>query len=68
MGGAYCCKYKEKDPHDKNYGTPVLLSGDLLVNSYKKKENYIIKIQALTRGFLLRKIIRLSKEMVEAKP
>ena len=79
MGNSqYCCNYKEKDLHDKDYSEPLTIDKGpayhekvrlkKLIDKTRRHETKIIKLQALFRGFMQRKVYRLAHDYIEPKP
>jgi len=74
MGNSpYCCSYSPKDPNAKDYGNPNIGGkfGDRPADSAfmqyknasevaKKHEAQLIKLQAVMRGYLQRKVNKLA--------
>ena len=63
-----CCNYKDQDPHAQDFKDKSIMKlgkyEDLMKLAAKNKKN-IIKIQAIARGFLVRKK---NRDFTDAKP
>jgi hypothetical protein len=74
-----CCSYQPKDQHAQNYDDPkgIKKNGAAADNANdkfkdamaiaKKNEKKILKLQAVVRGFLQRKVNKLLKDVMEQK-
>ena len=78
----YCCNYKDKDPHGQEYSNTMIQKDkkmslsqrqkskglDLVLDHARKNTDSIIKLQALFRGYLQRKVNKIANDFVDPKP